>query len=77
MSLGVLCLKVIIFGATGMVGRGVLRECLLDYEIEAVLTVGRSTSGLQHEKLNEIIHENLLDLSPIEGALSGYTGCCM
>lgn len=68
-------MKVIIFGATGMVGRGVLRECLLDPEIEAVLTVGRSATGLQHEKLNEIIHKNLLDLSEIEGAISGYDAC--
>lgn len=68
-------MRVIIFGATGMIGRGVLRECLLDSEIEAVLTVGRSATGLQHEKLNEIIHKNLLELSVSEGALSGYDAC--
>ncbi|AIF52947.1 NAD(P)H-binding protein [Pelosinus sp. UFO1] len=68
-------MKAIIFGATGMIGRGVLRECLLDSEIEAVLTVGRSATGLQHKKLNEIIHKNLLDLSAIESALSGYDVC--
>jgi uncharacterized protein YbjT (DUF2867 family) len=68
-------MKVIIFGATGMIGRGVLRECLLDSEIEAVLTVGRSATGLQHVKLNEIIHKDLLDLSAVENALLGYDAC--
>lgn len=68
-------MKVIIFGASGMVGRGVLRECLLDPEIEAVLTVGRSATGLQQEKLKEIVHKDLQDLSPIEGGLSGYDAC--
>jgi len=68
-------MKVIIFGATGMIGRSVLQECLLDDEVEAVLTVGRSVTGLQYEKLNEVIHKDLLDLSPIEGILSGYDAC--
>jgi uncharacterized protein YbjT (DUF2867 family) len=68
-------MKVIVFGATGMIGRGGLRECLLDSEIETVLTVGRSTTGLQHKKLNEIIHENLLDLVAIEDSLLGYDAC--
>lgn len=68
-------MKVIIFGATGMVGRGVLHECLLDSEVEVALTVGRSVTGLKHEKLNEIVHRDLLDLSAIEGNLSGYDAC--
>ncbi|HBV98191.1 MAG: epimerase [Peptococcaceae bacterium BICA1-7] len=68
-------MKVIIFGATGMVGRGVLRECLLDSEVQAVLTVGRSATGLQHEKLSEIVHKDLQDLSTIEGHLSDYDAC--
>lgn len=68
-------MKVIIYGATGMIGRGVLRECLLDSEIEAVLAVGRSVTGLQHPKLYEIIHKDLLNLSTIKGDLSGYDAC--
>lgn len=68
-------MKIIIFGATGMIGGAVLRECLLDSEIEGVLTVGRSATGIQHKKLNELIQKNLLDLSAIEDALSGYDAC--
>ena len=68
-------MKVIIFGATGMIGRGALQECLFDAEVDAILTVGRSVTGLQHEKLNEILHKDLLDLSAIEGDLAGYDAC--
>jgi uncharacterized protein YbjT (DUF2867 family) len=68
-------MKAIIFGATGMVGQGVLRECLLDPEVEAVLTVGRTPTGQKHEKLREVEHANLLDFSAIEGDLSGYDAC--
>ena len=68
-------MKVIIFGATGMVGGGVLRECLLDSEVERVLTVGRQATGIQHEKLREIAHRDLLDLSALEGELRGYDAC--
>ncbi|MFI9595249.1 NAD-dependent epimerase/dehydratase family protein [Nonomuraea sp. NPDC052265] len=68
-------MRVIIFGATGMVGRGVLRECLLDERVTAVLTVGRSPTGIVHGKLREIVHADLADLSPIEDELSGYDAC--
>ena len=68
-------MKVILLGATGMVGQGVLRECLLDPEVEGVLTVGRNATGQQHEKLQEIVHNDLFDLSPIEGQLLGYDAC--
>ena len=67
--------KVILFGATGMVGQGVLRECLLDPGVENVLTVGRSVTGQQHAKLHEIAQTDLSDLSAIEGRLSGYDAC--
>jgi nucleoside-diphosphate-sugar epimerase len=59
-------MKVIVFGATGMVGQGVLRECLLDPDVTQVLTVGRSTTGHQHPKLREIVHADFLDFSAIE-----------
>lgn len=68
-------MKVIIFGATGMVGRGALRECLADERVAAVLVVDRSPSGLAHGKLREIVHGDLLDLTAIEGGLAGFDAC--
>jgi uncharacterized protein YbjT (DUF2867 family) len=68
-------MKVILFGATGMVGQGVLRECLLDPGVESVLAVGRSPTGQQHPKLREILHDNFLDYSAIESRLTGYDAC--
>jgi uncharacterized protein YbjT (DUF2867 family) len=67
--------KVILLGATGMVGQGVLRECLLDPVVESVLTIGRSAAGQKHEKLKEIVHNDLFDLSAIESQLLGYDAC--
>jgi uncharacterized protein YbjT (DUF2867 family) len=67
--------KVILLGATGMVGQGVLRECLLDPEVESVLVIGRNATGQKHEKLHEIVLSDLVDLSAIEGRLSGYDAC--
>jgi uncharacterized protein YbjT (DUF2867 family) len=64
-------MKVILFGATGMVGQGVLRECLLDPEVESVLAIGRSTIAQQDEKLHEIVLKDLADLSSVDGRLSG------
>ncbi|SHL00828.1 Semialdehyde dehydrogenase, NAD binding domain [Bradyrhizobium lablabi] len=68
-------MKVILFGATGMVGQGVLRECLRDADVESVLAVGRSPTGQRHAKLNEIAHDNFLDYSAIESRLTGYDAC--
>jgi uncharacterized protein YbjT (DUF2867 family) len=68
-------MKVILFGATGMVGQGVLRECLLASEVESVLAVGRSPTGQRHAKLREIVHDNFLDFSGIESRLAGYDAC--
>jgi uncharacterized protein YbjT (DUF2867 family) len=68
-------MKVILFGATGMVGQGVLRECLLDGGVESVLAVGRSSSGQRHAKLREIVHDNFLDFSRIESELAGFDAC--
>jgi uncharacterized protein YbjT (DUF2867 family) len=68
-------MKVILFGATGMVGQGVLRECLLDPEVEHLLTIGRSATGKQNAKLREVVHKDFLDFSAIEGELSGYDAC--
>jgi uncharacterized protein YbjT (DUF2867 family) len=68
-------MKVILFGATGMVGQGVLRECLLDASVESVLAVGRSPTGQLHAKLRELVHDNFLDYSAIEPQLAGYDAC--
>jgi uncharacterized protein YbjT (DUF2867 family) len=67
--------NVILLGATGMVGQGVLRECLLDPEVKSVLTIGRSATGQKHEKLKEIVHNDLFDLSAIAGPLLGCDAC--
>ena len=68
-------MKVILFGATGMVGQGALRECLLDPTVERVLTIGRNPTSQHHAKLREIRHDNFLDYSAIESDLVGYDAC--
>ncbi|MBJ6749013.1 Rossmann-fold NAD(P)-binding domain-containing protein [Geomonas anaerohicana] len=68
-------MKVIIFGATGMVGQGVLRECLLADDIECILTLGRSPSGQRHPKLLELLHTDLFDYRAIESDLHGFDAC--
>ena len=68
-------MKVVLFGATGMVGQGVLRECRLDPDVETVLAVVRTSSLPQHDKLREIVHQHVSDLTPIEDRLSGYDAC--
>ncbi len=68
-------MKVIVFGATGMVGQGVLRECFLDPGVESVLAIGRSASEKQHEKLHDRVLGDLTDLSPVAPALPDYDAC--
>ena len=68
-------MNVILFGATGMVGRGVLRECLLDAEVTKVLSIGRSSTGQKHEKLRELLHKDFTDFSALERELTGYDAC--
>jgi uncharacterized protein YbjT (DUF2867 family) len=68
-------IRAIITGATGMVGEGVLHECLLHSDVESVLVFGRKPCGGSHPKLTEIIHDNFYDLSSIERRLSGYNTC--
>jgi uncharacterized protein YbjT (DUF2867 family) len=58
-----------------MVGQGVLRECLLDPDVEKILSIGRSRTGLQHPKLREIVHQDIANLAPIEDQLRGYDAC--
>jgi uncharacterized protein YbjT (DUF2867 family) len=68
-------MKVILFGGSGMVGQGVLRECLIDPGVEAVLSVGRSPLGVAHPKLRELLHKDFTDYSAIEPQLAGYDAC--
>jgi hypothetical protein len=68
-------IKAIITGSTGMVGKGVLLECLDNPAVEEVLVVNRQPLGISHPKLKELIHTNFMDLSSIEKQLSGYTAC--
>jgi len=68
-------MKVILFGATGMVGLGVLRECLLAPDVEQVLAVGRSSTGQVHPKLRELGHDNFTNISAIESDLRGHDAC--
>src|SRR5436305_6429662 len=68
-------MRVVLFGATGMVGQGVLRACLLDAEVEPVLAVARTPTGQRHAKLHEIVHNHFLNFSRIESQLAGYDAC--
>jgi uncharacterized protein YbjT (DUF2867 family) len=68
-------MRVLIFGATGMVGQSVLRECLLAPDVTKVVTIGRSVTGQQHPKLRELVHADLLDYSAITGQLTGFDAC--
>lgn len=68
-------IKVIITGATGMVGEGVMLQCLEHPEVEQVLLINRKPSGVNHPKVKEIVHKDFLDISPIEDQLGGYDAC--
>lgn len=68
-------MNVIVTGATGMVGQGVLRECLLDPGVTKVLALGRAPTGKQDPKLEELVHQDLFDLKPVEERLQGYDAC--
>ncbi|WP_018610415.1 NAD(P)H-binding protein [Uliginosibacterium gangwonense] len=68
-------MKVLLFGATGMVGQGVLRACLADPEVELVQTVGRTATGLQHLRLVELVHADLFHLEAVQDSLRGFDAC--
>lgn len=68
-------IRAIVTGVTGMVGEGVLFECLHHPQVEAVLVINRRPCGFSHPKLTEIIHQNFFDLSAIEEQLKGYNAC--
>ena len=68
-------INAIITGTTGMVGEGVLHECVLHPDVKSILVINRKPCGVKHEKLKEIIHKDFLDLSAIEDQLAGYNAC--
>ncbi|HTA26617.1 MAG TPA: epimerase [Bacteroidia bacterium] len=67
--------RAIITGSTGMVGEGVLHECLMHPDVEHVLVINRKPCGITHPKLHEIIHENFFDLSLVKEYLINYNAC--
>jgi len=68
-------IRAIITGTTGMVGEGVLHECLQHPQVEAVLIINRKPLGITHPKLKEIIHPDFYDISAIAPQLAGYNAC--
>ncbi len=72
-------MKVIITGATGMVGKGVLLECLDHSEISEVLSISRRTLGMEHPGLKELIHNDFSEFASVADQLKGYDACyaCM
>jgi uncharacterized protein YbjT (DUF2867 family) len=67
--------RVILFGATGMVGAGALREVLADPGVTAVLSVGRRPGGVAHPKLRELVLPDLFDFASVEPQLTGWDAC--
>jgi uncharacterized protein YbjT (DUF2867 family) len=68
-------LSVVLFGATGMVGSGVLQECLVDARVRRVLSIGRSTSGIRHAKLEELVRSDLFHYDDVRASLAGRDAC--
>jgi uncharacterized protein YbjT (DUF2867 family) len=68
-------MKVVLFGSTGMIGQGALRECLLNPEVTDVLAVVRKAELKPHPKLRELVHADFLDFGPVADALTGYDAC--
>ncbi len=68
-------IRTIIFGASGMVGEGVLLQAITDKDVESILVVGRRSCGIKDDKLKEIIHNDFYNYSAIENDLIGYNAC--
>ena len=68
-------IKAIVTGATGMVGEGVLFECLSHPDVEQVLVINRKPGGVSHPKLREIVHADFFNMAPIERQLTGFNAC--
>jgi uncharacterized protein YbjT (DUF2867 family) len=67
--------KVVLFGATGMIGSGVLLECLRDPDVTAVLSLVRGPGGVSHDKLTERVHDDFFDYEGVSAELSGFDAC--
>ena len=67
--------RVLLMGASGMIGQGVLRECLLDPDVQSVVSIVRTPAAHQHPNLREIVHKNFSDFSPLESELAGLDAC--
>ena len=72
-------MKVIVTGATGMVGKGVLIECLEDDQVTEVLSISRRSLGMEHPKLTELLHQDFSEFDSVKSQLNGYDACyaCM
>lgn len=68
-------MRVVLFGATGMIGKGVLLECLDSQDVASVVAVTRGPTGITHPKLVEILHDDFFDLSSVRGPLAGIDVC--
>ena len=68
-------MKAIVFGATGMLGQGVMMECLADPAVESVLAIGRAPSGFTGAKVRELLLKDLYDYASVESELQGYDAC--
>ncbi|MGE0786907.1 MAG: NAD(P)H-binding protein [Sandaracinaceae bacterium] len=68
-------MRLVLFGATGMIGQGALIECLEDDGVDEVLAVVRKPTGRTHDKLTELIHEDFLDYATVEDRFAGYDAC--
>ena len=68
-------MKLVLFGATGMIGSGALIECLDHPDVEKVLVVGRRSCGVVHEKMEELLHDDFLDYASIRERWRGYDAC--
>jgi uncharacterized protein YbjT (DUF2867 family) len=68
-------MNVLMFGATGMVGQGVLRECLQAQDVQLVKTVGRTPTGQQHSKLREMVHAEMWHYDGVEDQLADFDAC--
>ena len=68
-------MRVVLFGATGMVGAGVLMECLIDARVKSVLSISRTPTGLKHPKLRELVRSDFTQFADIKAELSGLNAC--
>jgi uncharacterized protein YbjT (DUF2867 family) len=68
-------MNVVLFGATGMIGQGVLRECLLDPGVKQVLSIVRTPTGQSNPKLRELVHADFLSYATIEAQLTSFDAC--